>query len=329
MGKISKDNSAKQSAEHSLNLGEYAHQIIEEQYRRIIKQDQRVLDDKNPEHLHHMRVGTRRLRTALQVFNAAIDLPKAASTKRLRKLAQSLGAVRDLDVQMASLQDEYQPHLGKREQKQLTKALEFLHNKRAKAVNKMKRTLSHSRYQALKTAYETWLEQPEYTAVESLSLTASLPDLLDPLLSTLLLHPGWLISVEQATGESTTLHDLRKVCKHVRYQAEFFTLFYGEEFGNWVQEVKEIQDSLGKFQDTQVLVELLAKALGKTNSLPGLQAVIQQKQIEALKDWEATRQRYLDPTFRNQLRQMLLQTNLLVEPEQPESIALNETAGLN
>ncbi|MBD1848449.1 CHAD domain-containing protein [Leptolyngbya sp. FACHB-711] len=60
-------------------LEAYAHQVIAEQYRRIVKQEKKVLADKNPEALHQMRVGTRRLRTALQVFDGAIELPKAGS----------------------------------------------------------------------------------------------------------------------------------------------------------------------------------------------------------------------------------------------------------
>lgn len=297
-------------------LGQYAYHIIEEQFQRILKQERRVLEDKSPEALHQMRVGTRRLRTALQIFDAVVKLPKAASAKQLRDFARVLGQVRDLDVQMASLREDYQPHLNKREQKQLDKALSALEKQRRHAVSTMKDFFNGSRYESLKSAFKAWLEKPVYQSIESLPIAAVLPDLLNPLLSELFLHPGWLISTQQATGgdgesldDREILHDLRKVCKHVRYQAEFFTIFYETAFEDWIQEIKTLQDRLGEFQDTQVLIHLLDTELGKTEHLPALLSEIQKRQAAALADWETQRQQYLDIDFRNRLRYMILQAS--------------------
>jgi hypothetical protein len=128
------------------------------------------------------------------------------------------------------------------------------------------------------------------------------------LLSQLLLHPGWLVPANHSSlAESQLLHDLRKVCKQVRYQAEFFVPFYGDTFATWIQEVKSLQDNLGLFQDSQVLIALLEKYLPKAAEMPGLQAIVQQAQTQALADWDPLRQHYLDPAFRNHLHQMLLE----------------------
>src|SRR6185436_5127820 len=64
------------------------------------------LDQPNDmEGIHQRRVATRRMRAALRVFRGFV--PDAAEDVRaeLKWLAGSLGAVRDLDVQMAALQD--------------------------------------------------------------------------------------------------------------------------------------------------------------------------------------------------------------------------------
>ena len=103
----------------SLTLGEFAHAVIGEQHQAIVKQEKKVIADKDPEHLHHMRVGTRRLRTALQVFDRAIAVPKAATAKRVGSLSRVLGTLRDLDVQMADLQERYRPNLPETEQRSL------------------------------------------------------------------------------------------------------------------------------------------------------------------------------------------------------------------
>lgn len=302
-------------------LESYAYEVIEEQYRRIIKQEKKVLADKDPEALHQMRVGTRRLRTALQVFDTAIKLPKAGSAQRLRDLARVLGEVRDLDVQMASLEQQYRPHLNKSEQKQLDKVSEALQKQRIKAFARMKTVLSQPLYQELKTTYVNWLKQPRYTAIAKLPLSVLLPDLLSPLLSHLLLHPGWLISSKETTGENgVLLHELRKACKHARYQAEFFIPFYGEKFQSWIEEIKALQAQLGEFQDTQVFLELARNTLGRRLCLPELESALQQRQREALTDWEDTRQKYLDEGYRYHLHQMLLEPRVNAGKVHPELI---------
>lgn len=308
----------------TLTLGEFAHQVIAEHFRRILKHQKGVLADKEPEPLHQMRVGTRRLRTALQVFASAVKLPKTANAKQLRNLARVLGQVRDLDVQLASLSQEYQPNLNKREQKKLDAVSRSLHSQRKQMVAIMKLALTQREFQTIKTAYENWLKTPKYTSVAQLPLVAVLPDVLSPLLSELLLHPGWLIATTDISDENAeVLHDLRKVCKHVRYQTEFFTSFYGEDFRNWVQEIKQLQDHLGAFQDTQILQTLLDNELGAKNDLPELQTLIRQKQAEALSDWEEVRQKYLNNGFRYHLHDMLLQPTLRSDKIHPELLESN------
>jgi CHAD domain-containing protein len=290
----------------SLTLGEFAHSVISQQYRRIIKQEKKVLADKDPENLHQMRVNTRRLRTALQVFDPAVELPKAAREDRVKTLAKILGKLRDLDVQTATLKDNYQPQLNSSEQKLLNQALGILHKQRRRAFAGTEETLKCAFYQDFKESYEEWLERPNYKPLAQLSLISILPDLLQPLLSQLFLHSGWLIGKEQASQQSELLHDLRKVCKQVRYQAEFFTQFYGDEFQFWIEEIRQLQEMLGKVQDGQVLSELLVEVLPQAKTMSQLQTTIHQEQQDAMMPWDALREKYLDPEFRQHLYDLIL-----------------------
>src|SRR6185503_10016175 len=63
------------------------------------------------EGVHKMRVATRRMRAAWRVFDGAYP-PKVAKryVAELREVAQALGAVRDLDVQLDRLA-AYREHL--------------------------------------------------------------------------------------------------------------------------------------------------------------------------------------------------------------------------
>lgn len=302
------------SSRQSLTLGDFAYDTIEEQYQSFTKLEKKVLADKDPEHLHHMRVGTRRLRTALQVFSGVVELPKEAQAKRIGALARILGDLRDLDVQIADLQEVYRPRLSKTEQALLDEAIASLHCDRRRAFAAVEDTLTRSRYQALKTAYDVWLSEPQYTILAQLPLQPLLPDLLSPLLSTLLLHPGWLIpATDISDEENEILHDLRKACKHARYQAEFFLPFYGQSFKEWIGDVKAIQDSLGKVHDGQVLLELLARHLPNRAKLAKLEASIRKTQAEVMENWETVRQKYLDSTFRWHLHKMLLEPSQMDE----------------
>ncbi len=312
--KQTKQSKQKTASGEFLSLGEYAHRIIAKQYHRLVKQEEGVLQDKDPEHLHQMRVATRRLRTALQVVGVAVKLPKPAQAKHVQALTKVLGTLRDLDVQIAALQNEYHPQVPAAEQKLIEQAIKHLHKQRNNAFAEVKSALTEERYGDLKAAYKTWLDQPEYTPLAQLPLEAVLPELLSPLLSELLLHPAWLIAAADQSGDGgETLHDLRKTCKHARYQAEFFTEVYTKSFEAWVNELKQIQENLGIVQDTHVLLGILADDVldsALADKMPKLNHAIQQQQTSAMTDWDATRLRYLDTKFRRSLYQMILSPSL-------------------
>jgi CHAD domain-containing protein len=289
-------------------LGDYAHTIIDKQFQALTKQKQNVLADQDPEHLHKMRVATRRLQSALQVFETVIELPKAAQLKHVHALGKALGKLRDLDVQTAAIKDHYYPLLNSSEQEIVQTLLKHFQQDRHHTFAKVEAMLSRSPYKKLKAAYEDWLSCPQYGAIAQLSLAIAIPDLVNPLLSALLLHPGWLIPAQSQerspdTGADKTLHDLRKAFKAVRYQSEFFETFYDSTFQDWISELKTLQDNLGEVQDGYVLLKILRS---QKTEMPELQAAINNTQLRAMKDWESVRHRYLSPDFRQQLRQMIL-----------------------
>ena len=295
----------------SSNLGGYAYSVIAQQYQHMVQQEQGVLADQDPEYLHQMRVGARRLSTALKVFGCAVKLPKAARRNRVRTLAKALGKLRDLDVQTHAVRSDYCPRLTVSENTLLNIALDTLDLQRSQACTEVEKILAQPSYEKLKAGCEDWLKKPAYTSLADLPLLLVLPDLLNPLLSALLLHPGWQISVEDRSKVSSlVLHDLRKLCKSVRYQAEFFTDFYGQAFQDWIDEIKELQDSLGKLQDTYVLRKLLSDQLPQEADLPELQTVLQETQDKAMVNWETLRHQYLDSDFRHRLHQMILKSSV-------------------
>jgi CHAD domain-containing protein len=315
-----------QPLDHSITLGEYASQIIFSKFQKIVDQEEAVLKDKKPEPLHQMRVGMRRLSTAVQVFSTAIVLPKAANHLAIEKIARSLGRPRDLDVLQQQLTSRYQPLLQKKEQSKFDKALKQLGQKRDKQFLHLQKTLDGDRYNQLKQAVQAWLDQPTYTQIGDLLVSQTLPDLLLPLTCQLFLHPGWLVGTiihgkkvtllpienaeavnQQCSQFGDVLHGLRKQTKQVRYQAEFFSDFYEGSYLQRIEELKTIQDILGQIQDHLVLRQFLELTLDAdlAEVLPTVAQVIQQDQITLWESWQPIQQRYLSLEFRQLLRSLL------------------------
>jgi CHAD domain-containing protein len=295
-------------------LGEFACTVLHQQYRSILKHEKAVLDDRDPEDLHKMRVSTRRLQTGLLIFSQVVILPKPARYPTVQQVAKALGGLRDLDVQLAELQTGYCPQLPRKEQSLVQGVIRKLQKHRKKALKQLQRAISATQpksfYPAFKTAFTAWFAQPDYQPVATLPLSDALPDLLTPLCADLLLHPGWWIPAQVACDsqscQGTILHELRKQCKKVRYQAEFFAPFYGASFQEWLEEIKTLQEHLGQFQDSQVLAHLLDQHLPSHACLPTLESLLADKRQGALTQWDALRQRYLNGPFRTQLYTMVL-----------------------
>ena len=314
-----------------LTFGEWGKIAIEKHFRKILKHEAAVLKDKDPEELHQMRVGIRRLRSAMIGFAPAIAIPKIATEKIAGQIGKVLGALRDLDVLQLALETEYQPNLPSKEQKYLTKAVKKISKKRKKAFKQVQSTLEGKTYQRFKQGLEDWLKKPKYTAIAATKIELVVPDLLLPQVSELLLHPGWFIGVNLTAGEinfnqetsqqqveyllehnEPILHDLRKVAKKTRYNMALFTQFYGEDYNNCLQQIKAIQEILGVIQDCFVLRLFLEQVFGKNTEqyLPTLFQHFQRKRYQKWQAWECLQHQFLDLAFRQKLQKTIIESSL-------------------
>jgi len=308
-------------------LGDAASEAIEKYFRKTVEHEAEVLKDKDAEELHQMRVGLRRLRSAVTGFAPVLDLPKEASEGKIGKVGRILGTLRDLDVMLESLQNTYYPNLPADEQKVLDKALLYLLKQRHRALKGVREVLEHKTYQSLKESIENWLDHPQYLAIEHLSIAEVLPDLLLPQVSEFFLHPAWLLGTEYEDGkvkvaddlnaeaveqklaaEGTILHDLRKQAKRVRYLMNLFGDFYGESYEVYVEDVKAVQECLGDIQDSEVLGEFLTDFVERDlkKELPKLADILAKNRYTAWQKWQVLQRRYLNSDIRQGLRLVLI-----------------------
>lgn len=310
------------------SLGDWALLAIQKHFQKVLNREASVLKDRDPEDLHQMRVGMRRLRSAIAGFAPAIDLPKPAQEQKIGKVARKLGNLRDLDVLQETLQSHYQPALPSEEQAILESALAYLSKQRQKALIQVKKTLEKQRYYTLKQSLQEWLQHPHYQEIAQMPISVVLPDLLLPEVSRLLLHPGWLVGTQRRGEEITLLkelkpeqvhqklveqgpllHSLRKQAKRTRYQMEVFKEFYSESYENYLQDVKTIQEILGHIQDGFVLAEFLESALKSKlkNILPTLDTQLAEASYQAWQQWRSLQQQYLSLQTRKDFHLAILQ----------------------
>jgi len=81
-----------------------ATQVVGVRAAEVFEQTQGVLDLKSPERVHDMRVATRRLRAAMEVFEPCFPRKRfRKALKEVKALADALGTRRDLDVEVEFL----------------------------------------------------------------------------------------------------------------------------------------------------------------------------------------------------------------------------------
>ena len=295
-------------------LGDYAYQAIQKHFKKTLKWEKSVKKDEDPEALHQMRVGMRRLRTAVTRFGLAVDVSKPVSDKNIGKIARRLGSLRDLDVLKESLENNYKPNLPRKEQESLQTAFTALAKQREDVLSSVQKTLKNESYKSLKDALDKWLEKPNYQPFASFTIQQVLPDLLLPEVSNFLLHPGWLVGTQfvdsevkiqknwepekieqQLIIEGKILHSLRKEAKRIRYQMELFTDLYGESYAAYITEVKTIQEILGTMQDSVVLAEWLADIFKSEiqAQLPTLTNLLTENRYQSWQQWQPLQERYL------------------------------------
>lgn len=307
------------------SLGIYAYQTLKKHFKKATKYKSQVLKDTDPEALHQMRVALRRLRTAVEIFGGAIELPEGVCDRSIAKIARRLGSVRDLDVLMIWLRTFRQEHdLGAAEIKALQAVEADILKQRQKCFRRMRKLLKGDDYDSPITALKSWLKQPRYQLSALIPIEMVLPDLLLPLVGEVLQHPGWLVGttrslhprkrmglsqINQCLAEQGgLLHDLRKRMKHVRYQSEFFLSVRDLSYAALVKDFRHIQDTLGVLQDEAVIQTTLQRSLGHDwpTQIPTLAHYFEQERLQMWKHWQTLQTQYLDPPFRHHLRQQML-----------------------
>ncbi|AUC61321.1 Adenylate cyclase [Cyanobacterium sp. HL-69] len=296
-------------------FADYAYSAIALSTKKIIKNEKGVLADEDPEYVHQMRVGLRKLRSVLIGFSPALDLPKIVEEKSIGKIAQILGKKRDNDVLKENLLKYYYDFLNDSEKEICQQFIEKLEEKNKGCQKNIIKTLKGKEYIEIKVSLKQWLKKPQFNLVASVPIERVANHLISPQVSHLLLQSGWLVgtqineknqiivkenyNLEEVDSlllyHEEIIHNLRKEAKKTRYQMELLTNCYGQSYDDFLQLVVQAQEILGNIQDNTVLIGTIKKIIGKNwrKKLPSLNNLIINNQRQQWMNWQKIQRIFL------------------------------------
>jgi CHAD domain-containing protein len=235
--------------------------------------------DNDPEHVHQLRVGTRRARAALDIF--ACCLPSKVykgARKHLRNLRQVAGEARDWDVFLASL-TQWARENGRKLRPGLDCLVGYVVARREAAQFQLEEAGKNSPF-----AFERFLAETVAAVHKPNDLRLrTLVDLALPRLT------GLLRELDEAARldleDYAHLHQIRILCKRLRYAMEVFADCFAPAFRSELYPAVEVmQEVLGNANDSYVACRRLDALLARLQALapvewkrhrPGLEGLLQ------------------------------------------------------
>jgi CHAD domain-containing protein len=285
-------------------LAEAAWRVLEVRLRVVREHLPRAVfeSERDPEHVHQLRVATRRADAALRLFRACLKRRAYREARaRLRALRRAAGAARDWDVFLLALRERRETAPAAEQP-----GLDFLIGY---ALGQ--RTATQAQLEAAEAEQGRELEEADRLTLEAVRAprdgaeAATLLGLARPLLEALL-H-----DLERAASgdlkDYDQLHQVRIAGKHLRYAMEVFADCFGPAFREQLYpQVEGMQEILGRANDSHVAALRLTALRGRLKahwpegwerSRAGLEGLLRfhqrrlpQERRRFLKWWQAWRE---------------------------------------
>lgn len=273
-----------------------------ESVRRCLKRVRRDWH-REPEHVHQLRVASRRAQMAFQVF--ADYLPEKqtrACQRRLKRLRRAANAARDLDVLLLRYQG---PSSERIDAKSWERFVRYLRGKRREAQGDLDPLVGRRGRQEFKRLIGQLEPCEPSSGLAGVKFRELANQQLRPLLETFfqLAHQGW--------SDIESLHRLRIAGKRVRYVLELLAgAFPVSEFKSIYRSFCELQEQFGTVNDHAAAVETLGsfrKTCGqKIRDVLDQQLQVEQQQLTGSRQqleqsWAAATWRELEYRFQHLL----------------------------
>ncbi len=235
------------------SIGAVAYAVLRRNLGSMLAHEAGTRLGEDIEQLHDMRVATRRLRAALALFDGVLPGTAGHLRGELGWLADALGAVRDLDVQLERL-DSWIDALPEEDGGALIDLARLLGREREGARESMLGALDSPRYDRFVTEFTVMLRpgpgqgSGRQVKAAQVPAVAVVPGLV------IARHRSAVAAARRArrSRDPADFHRLRIRCKRLRYALEFVAEIYDGQTRGFVRRVVRLQDCLGLMQDARV-----------------------------------------------------------------------------
>jgi CHAD domain-containing protein len=239
--------------------------------------------EEDPEHVHQLRVGTRRATAALDIFSLCLPAKVyRQGRKHLRRIRRAAGVARDWDVFTLTLAERARQSSAK-DRPGLDVLTGFAFAQRLTAQGELEQACPEPPFAFERLMAETLAAVGDPDPDQKVE---TLRDLARPLLAEL------LGELDEAAGRDLEdyghLHRVRILGKRLRYAMEVFACCFEDEFReNYYAAVEEMQEILGRANDSHTAQQRLRWLRDRLRSLgeaegkrvqPGLAALLRYHQ---------------------------------------------------
>jgi triphosphatase len=241
-------------------IGAVARAVLRRQFSAMLAHEPGTRLGDDTEELHDMRVATRRLRAALSLFSDALPATAAKLREELGWVGRTLGAVRDLDVQLEQL-DEWLTTLPEADREPLDALRGLLEEQRAAARTEMLTALDSRRYQTFIERFGRMLRsgRTPRTGPPAEPARAAAPELIESRFRRFRKAARRI----EPHSPSSDYHRVRIRAKRLRYALEFLADLYPANTRPMIKRLVAVQDLLGLHQDADVAIERLRRIVAE------------------------------------------------------------------
>jgi CHAD domain-containing protein len=246
-------------------MDEAGKKILYFHFQEMVKHEAGTIAGEDIEELHDMRVATRRMRAAFNIFGVFF-IPKTINPflQTLKTTGKSLGEVRDLDVSLEKIR-AYLQQLPIEQQSGLDPLLNYRNSILDRARQSLLSHLNSQDYLDFKGNFLNFLQTPGLGSIAAkkraplqTTVRFQAPTLIYSRLASVMAFDSLMNSASYSQ-----LHALRIEFKKFRYTLEFFKEVLGEESKSLINEIKDLQDHLGELNDANVACQTITRFMKK------------------------------------------------------------------
>jgi CHAD domain-containing protein len=322
-------------------------EIMLKQFQAMRMEGPGVLQGGDIEYIHRMRVASRRLRAAQQIFDSYLFKRRVDDwEKAVRRVTRSLGLARDLDIQLETIQRFRLTVMDPRCSVGAGRLYLRLLQARAAAQKEVVRSVQKFSMDSVLEFAEPRMQKARAVYPAEITPSSDLFALADESIRRKIdAFIAYDPYVEQPE-KMAELHAMRIAGKQLRYTIEIFDPIYPDGLKQWLKPLKEIQDYLGQIHDCDVWAAFLPGFIederqltrdffghlrGFRRILPGLEVFRlnragerERLYREFVDAWLTLKEKYLWDKLRELTISSVPIYSKGMEPPQPVSISLDD-----